>query len=817
MGAAAIRRKREDGLPEEHDGQTGSMSMKRHFPLAACMVFILAPLAAQQQQQQPPQQQPPAQQMPRFPGIAPSVPYVAPSQAAQPQPQQQQPQQQQPQQQPAAQPAAVQRNGQPVQPRLSETDTFSMDNVSLVEMIDVIAKRLKINYILDPKVQGAVSIHTYGAMPDVDLMPLLQTILRVNGDAIVQVGNLYHIVPINSVGNLPTQPLVNGDPKTMPDDERMVLNLIFLKFTMADEMDKLLEPFMGEGARHSVYAPANLLIIEDNSRSMKRTMELIQMFDSDTFAGERVKLFDVAHSRPSDLVKQLDNVFKAYAYSDKNSAVHFIPIDSINTLLAVAPNPDVFVRVKDWIDKLDVEPKPNSSGTQFWSYRMNYGRAEVVAAAIMALYTGNANALMQMASSMNNSMMQAGMGMGNLGMSGYGAGGLGGGYGNGSGYGNVGGSNAAYAGFSPGMSYGQQPVSSPTGIASSTPYAAPPGAMGTAGQTGGYLMPASGQLPPSVPFVIPNPFDNTIMVKGTGQDIDQIKELVKSLDVAPRQVLIDAKIYEVDLDNELAEGVESYLQKVGSTNATSVTGNSNSPSGLSTIGGLAPTTALAAAGGPGGLALTVGGLVTKSTQLIAVLNAAEGRGKSRVISAPSIIATDSIPATMNVGTQVPTLSSQAVVPGVQNNGSSVFANTVSTESSGVTLSIVARINSSGIVTMMIDQQVSAPIAPSAGAAIQSPSFSNRSVSTQVTVHDGDTIAIGGAILEQRTDATAGIPVLSHIPVLGPLFGARNTTLARTELIIFLTPRVIYDTTQMTEATEEIKSNLKRVGKLIKEQ
>lgn len=341
--------------------------------------------------------------------------------------------------------------------------------------------------------------------------------------------------------------------------------------------------------------------------------------------------------------------------------------------------------------------------------------------------------------------------------------------------------------------------------------------MGAAGQTGSYLTPTPGQLPPNVPFVIPNPFDNTIMVKGTGQDIDQIKELVQSLDVAPRQVLIDAKIYEVDLDNELAEGVETYLQKVGSNNATSVTGNSNSgSSGLNTITGLAPSTALAAAGGPGGIALTVGGLVTKSTQLLAVINAAESRGKSRVINSPSIIATDSIPATMNVGTQVPTLSSQAIVPGVQSGGSSVFANTVSTASSGVTLSIVARINSSGIVTMMIDQQVSAPIPPAAGAAIQSPSFSNRSVSTQVTVHDGDTIAIGGAILEERTDSVAGIPVLSRIPVLGPLFGAKNTTLARTELIIFLTPRVIYDTTQIVEATEEIKSNLKRVGKLIKE-
>ena len=81
---------------------------------------------------------------------------------------------------------------------------------------------------------GAVTIHTYGEMTgQVDLMPLLQTILRVNGAAIVQVGNLYHIVPIDTVSNLPTDPITNADPKTLPDDERMVLNLIFLKYTTA--------------------------------------------------------------------------------------------------------------------------------------------------------------------------------------------------------------------------------------------------------------------------------------------------------------------------------------------------------------------------------------------------------------------------------------------------------------------------------------------------------------------------------------------------------------------------------------------------------
>jgi general secretion pathway protein D len=786
--------------------------MMRHFtPFSIAISLAVCLFAAAQTPPQTPPAQPQQQAPPKIispTGVAPSVQYVPPAPPAQAQAQQ-----------PPAATQSTQGVGQPMPARLSQTDPFSMDNVSLVEMIDVLAKRLKINYILDHRVAGAVTIHTYGALPDMDLMPLLQTILRVNGAAIVQVGNLYHIVPINTVSNLPTDPITNADPKTLPDDERMVLNLIFLKYTIADEMEKLLDPFFGEGARHSVYAPANLLIIEDNSRSMKRTMELVGMFDSDTFAGQRVKLFDVANSRPSDLVKDLESVFKAFAFSDKNSAVHFIALDRINTLIAVAPNPGIFPKVKEYIDKLDIPVKVTAGATQVWTYRMKYGRAEIVATAIMALYSGNPTALMNLAANMTNGMMQAGMGMmggggygGGYGGGGYGGGGYGGGGYGGGGYGGGGYGGGGYGGGGYGSGYA--PQVSATGVASSTPFAQTPQAGGGAGQTGSYLSQGMGPLPPNAPHIIPNPLDNTILVMGTPQDIEQIKTLVTQLDVAPRQVLIDAKIYEVDLDNEFAGGVESYLQKVGSTSATGVTGNNN---GSSTITGLSPSTALTYAGGPGGLALTIGALVSKNNQLIGLLNTAESRGKSRVISAPSIIATDSIPATMNVGTQTPTLSSQAVVPGVQTSGNSVFANTISNESSGVTLQIVAHVNSSGIVTMVVNQQVSAPIAPAASAAIQSPSFSNRSVSTQVTVNDGDTIAIGGAILEQHTDSTAGVPGLSRIPLIGMLFGAKNTTTARTELIIFLTPRVIYDTNQITEATEEIKSNLKRVGKLIKDQ
>jgi general secretion pathway protein D len=119
--------------------------------------------------------------------------------------------------------------------------------------------------------------------------------------------------------------------------------------------------------------------------------------------------------------------------------------------------------------------------------------------------------------------------------------------------------------------------------------------------------------------------------------------------------------------------------------------------------------------------------------------------------------------------------------------------------------------------MVVNQQVSAPEPPPVGVSNVSTSFSNRSVSTQMTVQDGDTVAIGGIITERRGESSAGVPILHRIPILGAAFGAKSFSSARTELIIFFTPRVIYDTNQIQDATEEIRSNLKRVGKLLKDQ
>ena len=121
---------------------------------------------------------------------------------------------------------------------------------------------------------------------------------------------------------------------------------------------------------------------------------------------------------------------------------------------------------------------------------------------------------------------------------------------------------------------------------------------------------------------------------------------------------------------------------------------------------------------------------------------------------------------------MPTLSFRAASPGVQRGWHFAVHKYISNTSTGIGLNILARVNPSGVVTMVINQDVTAPIpnplaaSGSAGSDIDSPSFSQRNVSTQVTVEDGDTIAIGGIITENTTETSAGIPFLDRIPFIG---------------------------------------------------
>jgi general secretion pathway protein D len=741
---------------------------------------------------------------------------------------QQQPAQQPP---PAAQPPAAQPA--PANPPV-RIGNLSLQNASLTEVIDQLARQLRINYILDPAIKGGVILNTYGDTSNLDARNLLELILRINGAGLIQEGEIYRIVQLKDAPKIPIPPQVNA--QNIPNDDQIMLNLVFLKYVTVDELSKVLGQFVGENATMYSYAPSNLLFILDSRRNMRRTMELISLFDSDTFANQRVRLFEVKNTRPSDLVKDLENVLKAVSLDGKNLTVRFLPVDRINTLIAVAPNPGVFDTITDWISKLDIPVKVTAGGaSENHVYRVRYGRAECMAMALTQLfgYPGGYGGGYGMPGG-GYGMPGGGYGGGYGGGIGYGGGygvpvvspgmasafGAGYGaaaYGSNSAYGNsnsfngsfggsggcesgggfgYGGSSGGYGGgYGGGQGYGypvfggyaaQAPVANvagPLALGAGAPQApAPAGAAPGQGQNSGPM--------PSQVRIVPNPLDNALIIQADAQQYQDILKILKDLDIPPRQILLEARIYSVALSGSFASGVSAQFQK-------------RSGADKSFLGSLVNS------GGASVVALQAGALVGQSRELLAFLNLSENASRVRVLSEPSLIATDSIPATITVGAQVPVQTSASTTVA----GATTTTTGIASHNTGVTMQVNARVNPSGVVTLIINQEVSKP---SGDINSLTPSFDQQVVQTQITVQDGDTIAIGGIISENNTTTTSGIPGLIHVPVIGGLFGNKNYSHDRTELIIFMTPRVIFDENDLIEASNELKLRVKKLRKYVKE-
>jgi general secretion pathway protein D len=688
---------------------------------------------------------------------------------------------------------------------------LSLQNASLTEVIDQMAKMLKINYILDPRIKGGVILNTYGETRNLDARNVLELILRINNAGMVQEGDLFRIVPLNDIAKQPLK--LNVNAKNIPEDDQTMLNLIFLKYVTVDELTKILTEFTGENAKVYSYGPANLLFILDSRRNMARTMQLIDLFDSDTFANERVRLFELKNARPSDLVKDLESVLKSISLDSKTSTVRFLPVDRISTLIAVAPNPGVFEVVETWIRKLDVPVSVTAGSIDNYVYRVKYGRADCLAQALGMLF-GNASGGYG-SSGMTNGAYFGGPQQGYGGGYGYGGGGYGygaggpGAYGFGSGggtgYGQSGGWGSANS-FSGsfGGSGGCGPYSgagagggSGFGYPSFNGYAAQAPLMGAAPATTSTAPTSAGPAggtatTDQTPRIVPNPLDNSLLIQADPQRYQSILKLLKELDVPPRQILLEAKIYSVDLTDAFSSGVTALFQKKSGANRTFVGALQD---GISTF--------------------SAGMLVGQSRELLAFLSLQENATHAHVVSEPSLIATDSIPASINVGTQVPVLTSQVSTP-VQINATNAYNQSISSRNTGATLQVNARVNPSGIVTLIINQEISKPTATNPTGNALTPSFDQQVVQTQITMQDGDTIAIGGIISENGTSASAGVPMLSKIPILGAAFGSRTYSTQRSELIIFMTPHVIYDTIDLAEASDELASRVKKLRKYVRQ-
>jgi general secretion pathway protein D len=600
-----------------------------------------------------------------------------------------------------------------------------------------VAGELKLNYIVDPAVKGVVTISTSGELKPEDLLPILETVLKMNGATVIKTGNFYRVIPLAAAAKSPLGISTETSGAGLPEDDRMLMQIIPLKFVFAADMSKMLTPFLSEGGTVAVLDAGNTLILVDDSLNVKRLLEILRQFDNSAFAAQRVRLLPVHNNVASALVPELEAIFSTYALSDKQTPLRFVPLDRVNGILVAVADPAAFNEIEQWVEKLDQPATPN--GIQTFVYKVQNSEAD------------------HLVRLLNSLRGIAGAGEGGQRTSGRGTGGAREGGGSGS----------------------LQEQALQQGLGETQP------GMGASSSGGGQ---GTGTAPEQKLRIITDPVSNSIIVQGTAHEYADIAKTLDKLDVVPRQVLIEARVYEVDLTGDLSFGLEYTLQQLSS----STTGNAFTGSFTSA----------------NSLQLSAGMLVGQTRQLLAFLNASENRSRVKTLSAPTVLTTDSTEARIQVGESVPVLTSQGVTSGATSAGTSLFTNTVSNEDTGIILSVTPRVTSTGLVSLRINQEISNEVPASSSSGIQSPSFTKRSVTTQAIAQDGQTIALGGLISYSYTKTTNRIPLLGDIPGLGALFGSTSYTSTETELIVLLTPRIISTLPSATAATRELEDKLK---------
>src|SRR5437773_1792445 len=684
-----------------------------------------------------------------------------------------------------------------------EAMVLNFERADIREVIHSLATALGISYTIDPRIEGQVTIRTAGKIAREDLWPLLNQILRNNGIAAVKVGDVYQILPVAEAKTRAIIPRSRAAKASLTEKDAFAIEIVPVRHVSADEMVNILQPFVTPGGDVRSYPRANLLVMTDLQSNIDRLRELVTTFDSDVFHNLKTRVFKVQHGDPDELANEILGLLAPYGVTptgEGEGGVYIVPLTRLNSLVAVAFDKTMFDEIERWLRLLDIPPE-EGAGRQTFVYNVENAKAEDLAGVLNELFGGGGGAGGAGGLGGRPGAAPAGVGL-------FGAGGVSGGRA-GVGGGGLGGGGRGAAGVGGG----------PGG----------PGAAGAGAGARGITIPGRAGAPPGAPGqpqgpqpifkeevrIVADPVTNSLVVLATKRDYQLIADVLKKIDVVPRQVLLEVTIAEITLNKDLSFGVEWALAQ-GKLNQTLAQDNSNTslfrtgPQGLP-VGGLINGTSRVPPVPPGG-AFAV---ISDREHFNIFINALQQRTNVKMLSAPHIMAADNREAHILVGSSIPILTStQSSTIAVSN-----IVNSVQYRDTGNILTILPQVNSKGLVNMQIRQEVSAVAQGQASFGnTNSPAFTTREAETTVVVQDGETVVIGGIITDTIEHDRSGIPYLMDIPVLGWAFRVNSDTTQRMELLVLISPYVVRSREEAREVTDEFANRLqglKRMGEALR--
>jgi general secretion pathway protein D len=640
---------------------------------------------------------------------------------------------------------------------------------------------LGVGYIIDPRVQGTITLASGRAVSKADVLFVLENALRMSNVSLVRDRSGYRLIPAAEAAG---SGFVDTDEATRAG---YGISVVPLHYVSAQAMLKLLDGFGVKPNSVRVDDARNLVIIQGTGPERRTAVETMLSFDGDWMRGQAIGVFPIHNSTPEPIITEIEKIMDSGEGGLTQHMIKFQPVSRLNAILVVSRKPEYLKTVATWIKRLD---ESDMSGVNLKVYRLHYGTAKQVAGLLNEILVGRGsggldNAQSQVAPGAGLSAASSGGPLAALSAQPPTTTGQAGGAGAGTGIGSQGGiGGAATAARPPGS--GAATANNDLSAAGSA------GAFGGRGNGENFL--------PNI-RITPDIVNNSVLVYASQETQHIVEQTLRQIDRPLMQVAIDATVAEVTLNDVLSYGVQYYLAgtQLGGTNAptTTTTGNTltttpNTGSLFSTIGASSVLSAVTP-----GLNLVLG----PANMPNVILNALHNVTDVKVLSNPSLVVLDNQTATLQVGDQVPISTGSATVL----TSSNTVVSTIDYRNTGIILRVLPRVSAHGNVIIDIEQESSSVVPGSAGSL--TPTISDRRVKSSVSVASGQTVLLAGLISDEIDRTRQGIPVLDKIPGIGDLFSQQSGTKVRTELIIFIRPTVIRDAVDAHMVAEEMRSKL----------
>jgi general secretion pathway protein D len=621
---------------------------------------------------------------------------------------------------------------------------------------------LQLNFTVDPRVQGNVTLASAGPIPRKDVLPAFESVLRMSNAAIVRSGNLVKIVPL---------PEASADSSVEGAGEPgFGVSLVPLRYTSAETVAKTAESFLARPGSIRVVPSRNLLLIQGTTAERQAALDMVATFDVEWLRNQSVGVYPLKSTSPETMIAELERIFETRDGGVGQGVIRFQPISRMNAVMVVTKTPKLLAQTTQWVRRLD---RFDSSGVSLRTFRLKNGNATQVAKILNDVFLKSGSAgdtpgkqLAPGVDGARSRLDSLDKGAGNNGLTTAS---------NGSG------------------NQGAKPISAAFDTFSDKKGTEEDGPEATSLLSGGNAMHGVFQNV----RITADTANNAIVVYSTEDEYRVVERAIRDLDHAKMQVAIDATVAEVTLTNGLQYGVQFFLNGQNAAGGVLGPNAATAQSSAVTAAALTAQSTLLQSVGPG-LNLLLGSAGNPR----AILNALQTVTDVKVLSSPSLVALDNQPALLQVGDEIPVSTSSATL---LTSSATPTVNTIEMRNTGVILKVLPHIHANGSIQLEIDQEISNVVNPDQQTL--TPTISQRRVHSSVSVTSGQTVLLAGLISENSQETRSGVPGLRDIKFLGDVFGNTSSNKTRSEIIIFIKTQVIRNGQDASAVTEEFRDKL----------